>query len=399
VLACPYCYNRFAEKEIWFRCTGQPSRGGPGCPSEPDQHLISWLSYAAPLPPAFRADGRRLRAGCPTCRTETTHRLCPHCHSRLPVHFGKVDARLIAMIGAKQSGKTVFMTVLIHELMHRVGRILDAAVVGSDDETRRSLDRDYDHRLYHEHSLPPATPPVAARTRRRPLVFRLTLQRKRFRQVRERHTILSFFDTAGEDLTTSENVELNVRYLSSADGIILLLDPLQMPGARAEALPGTVLPDPGRGGFDRPFDVLTRVTELLREKLDDPTEKIDTPMAVVFSKLDALEHTFAPGSPLTRPPRPLAEFDQGDSLAVHDQVQALLEDWDGPRIDQLMRHHYAHFRYFGVSALGSPPVDPSTVAEVRPQRAHDPFFWMLSRFGTISVARPASASSSVFSRG
>jgi hypothetical protein len=117
--------------------------------------------------------------------------------------------------------------------MHRVGRILDAAVVGSDDETRRSFDRDYDHRLYHEHSLPPATPPVAVRTRRRPLVFRLTLRRKRFGQIRERHTILSFFDTAGEDLTTTENVELNVRYLSSADGIILLLDPLQMPGARA----------------------------------------------------------------------------------------------------------------------------------------------------------------------
>jgi hypothetical protein len=164
VLACPYCYNRFAEKDIVFRCTGQPSRGGPGCEPEPDQHLISWLSYAAPLPPAFNADGRRLRASCPRCRGESTHRLCPHCHSRLPVHFGKVDARLIAMIGAKQSGKTVFMTVLIHELMHRVGRILDAAVVGSVDETRRSFDRHYDHRLYDEQSLPPATPPVAVRT-------------------------------------------------------------------------------------------------------------------------------------------------------------------------------------------------------------------------------------------
>ena len=275
------------------------------------------------------------------------------------------------MIGAKQSGKTVFMTVLIHELMHRVGRVLDAAIVGSDDETRKSFDRDYDQRLYQEHSLPDATRPVAARAQRRPLVFRMTVRRRRLARSREQHTILSFFDTAGEDLTTSESVDLNVRYVSNADGIILLLDPLQMPEARGQALPDTVLPEDG--GFDRPFNVLSRVTDLLREKIDDPTQKIETPVAVVFSKLDSLEHTFSPASPLTRLPQLRPEFDTQGSLAVHHQVQALLDDWDGPQIDQLMRHNYAHFRYFGVSALGGLPLDP--------------FLWLLSQFGTIPSTR------------
>jgi GTPase SAR1 family protein len=389
MLVCPYCYNDFVEKEIQFRCSGRPGSGERACPVGRDEHLMTWLGYATPLPPAFSADGRKLQARCPDCKGDTTRRLCPHCHSRLPVHFGKVDGRLIAMIGAKQSGKTVFMTVLIHELMHRIGRVLDAAIVGSDDETRRSFDRDYDQRLYQEHSLPDTTRPVAARAQRRPLVFRLTLQQRRlarFSSAREKHTILSFFDTAGEDLTTSESVDLNVRYLSNADGIILLLDPLQMPGARVQALPDTILPDDS-GGFERPLNVLTRVTELLREKLSDPTQKIRTPVAVVFSKLDALEHTFSPGTALTRVPALGAQFDTAGSLAVHRQVQALLDDWDGPLIDQLMRHNYEHFRYFGVSALGGLPVDPRTVGEIRPHRVHDPFFWLLSRFGTIAAGR------------
>ena len=31
---------------------------------------------------------------------------------------------MIALVGAKESGKTVFMTVLVHELMHRLGEQL-----------------------------------------------------------------------------------------------------------------------------------------------------------------------------------------------------------------------------------------------------------------------------------
>jgi Double-GTPase 2 len=386
---CPYCYTSFAEKEIRFRCSGRPAPGRAACPVTTDEHLENWLGYTRPLPPTFVADGRRGAADCPDCGGETTHRVCPHCHSRLPVHFGKVDSRLIAMVGARETGKTVFMTVLIHELMHRVGRVLEAALVGSDDETRRSFDRDYDRRLYQQHTLPAATAPVNVRTRLRPLVFRLTRRgrgRRLGRAPAEQHTLLSFFDAAGEDLTSTESTELNARYLTGADGVILLLDPLRLPGVRdqvAAARPGTTLPTEG----DHPYDVLTRVTDLLRAANPDPAGRIRTPVAVVFTKLDAVEHLLAPGSPLTRRPGLRAEVDEADGLAVHDQVAHLLDEWDGPRTDQLMRHHFEHFRYFAVSALGRPPLDPPDVADVMPHRVHDPFLWLLAAFGTVGRGR------------
>jgi GTPase SAR1 family protein len=388
MLACPYCYNRFAAREIAFRCTGLPGPDGQTCGVERDENLVRWLGNVTPLPPAFAADGRKGAAKCPKCHNETAYHICPVCHSRLPVHFGMVDSRLIAMIGAKQSGKTVFMTVLIHELKHRVGRNLDAAIMGSDEETRKSFERDYDDRLYQQHALPETTMPLAAPSTRQPLVFRMTMRRKRlFSQRCEQQTILSFFDTAGEDLSSEESVELNVRYLSSAHAIILLLDPLQMAGARSQALENTILPVAGASS-DRPFNVLSRVTDLLRSSLTShPSQRIQTPIAVAFSKLDSLAHTFPRDSPLTRRPEPRPEFDTQDSLAVHHQVQALLDDWDGPQIDQLMRHHYARYRYFGISALGDLPLDAATVSQIRPHRVHDPFLWLLSEFGTIPATR------------
>ena len=142
MLACPYCYNQFTEKDICFRCTGRPGPEGDACKPARDESLVRWLGIPTQLPPCFDADGRRFTARCPHCHGESPYRVCPSCHSRLPVDFGKVDSRLIAMIGAKQSGKTVFMTVLIHELMHRVGRDLDLAIMGSDEATIRSFDTD-----------------------------------------------------------------------------------------------------------------------------------------------------------------------------------------------------------------------------------------------------------------
>jgi hypothetical protein len=397
MLACPYCYNKFTEKEILFRCTGRPGPEGDECKPARDDNLVRWLGISTPLPPCFDADGRRLTARCPHCHGDSPYRVCPFCRSRLPVDFGKVDSRLIAMIGAKQSGKTVFMTVLIHELMYRIGRDLDLAIMGADEATIRSFGTDYESRLYRDHALPEGV--RAAAMLRQPLVFDLAMERpRRLASPREQRTILSFFDTAGEDLNSTESVELNARYLSSADAIILLLDPLQMPGARSQALTGTVLPDPGQPGFDSPYNVLTRVTQLLRGARPErtrlhpvgrvrPSARIQTPMAVAFAKLDSLEHTFPRNSPLTSNSEPRRQFDLQDSVAVHRQVQALMDEWDGPKIDQLMQHNYERFRYFGLSALGTLPTSTNTVSQIQPHRVHDPFLWLLSEFGIIPATR------------
>ena len=171
-LHCPYCYEAFSEQGIKFRCAGGIGRG---CAPEADPVLRDRTGYAGALPPVFTADGRRTSAACPQCETLSTARVCPGCHSRLPVLFGKVPSRLIALVGAKQSGKTVFMTVLLHELMHDLGTRLDAAISGADEETLHRFASDYEKPLYRESLLLPPTN-AAGLHNRVPLVFRFTTE-------------------------------------------------------------------------------------------------------------------------------------------------------------------------------------------------------------------------------
>jgi GTPase SAR1 family protein len=391
-LMCPYCYQPFQHRKIMFRCTGLLGPNGERCKPERDRALSRRFAMNEALPPIFTAGrlsaagGRRTSACCPRCRGESTQRICPHCHSALPVHFGKVDSHLVALIGAKGTGKTVYMTVLLHELMNSVGRRFDAAVVGSDDHTRSEFSRKYEEMLYRQSVLPGTTRPGQAEIRR-PLVFKVTLGRSgRLGGRRQRHTITSFFDTAGEDLISKASVDLNVRYLRGADGIILLLDPLQMRGARAAARPGTRLPVPD-DKTDNPVNVLTRVTEVLYEAHGrGPNRRLSVPVAVAFSKIDALQHAFSADSPLLRePPEDQPVFDQADSLAVHHHVQALLHEWDGIQIDQIMDKNFLSFRYFGLSSLGGSPTTDNRVDPrgIHPYRVADPFLWLQSRLNAL----------------
>jgi hypothetical protein len=392
-LYCPYCYGGFYERDIKFRCSGRIGPKGQRCKPEIDQLLRDRTGFAGALPPVFAADGRMTAASCPQCGAESTTRICPLCHSQLPVHFGKVRSRLIALVGAKESGKTVYMTVLVHELMHRAGEDLNAAISGADDNTRLRFASDYERPLYRDARLLASTTTAATRDQA-PLVFRFTTEGRASRlglngTGEPQRTLLSFFDTAGEDLRSAQSVEENVQYLAAADGVVLLLDPLQMRGARGLAAPGTLLPTPGAVG-DEPANVLENITDLIMAKEGiKARQRISKPLAIVFTKMDALLHDLKETSPLLRPPVHTQHFDERDSLAVHAEIQRLLARWEGSRIDQIARKNYRTYRYFGVSALGETPTEQNHVSPrgVRPFRVTGPFVWMLAQFGTIPVER------------
>jgi hypothetical protein len=403
-LYCPYCYELFAEREIMFRCTGQTSRRDRRCHPEIDEVLRDRTGYGGALPPAFTADGRMSTAQCPRCGDVSTTRICPVCHSQLPVHFGKVRSRLIALAGAPESGKTVFLTVLVHELMHRVGEQFNAAISGADDNTLLRFAAEYEQPLYRDSRLLASTR-TAGGGNRAPIVFRLTTaggglfrpngrlgrlgRAGRFGAGDPQHTLLSFFDTAGEDLRSRQSMEQNVRYLAAADGIVLLLDPLQMRGARGLAAPGTRLPKPSLPE-DEPAAVLEKVTDLVLAKEGRrPGELIGKPLAITFSKMDTLLGSLKETSPLLRPPSQEPYFDDRDSLAVHTEIQRLLARWEGSRIDQIAQLHYRCYRYFGVTALGETPTEDNRVSPrgIRPYRVADPFLWILAQLGAIPMKR------------
>ena len=276
----------------------------------------------------------------------------------------------------------------IRDSFHRIGAEFGAAVEGSDDNTRASFSDSYETKLYRDGELFDVTR-SASGNYVKPLVFRFTRRRATRTSDVGKHTLLSFFDTAGEDLQTEEKVHLNTRYLLSADAIVLLLDPLQMPGARALVGPDVRLPTKGTA-LDDPINVLSRVSDLLRtrpgHKVSSP---IDVPLAVAFTKIDTLREHLPAASPLlSERPRARSEaFDRQDSRNVHHHMRALLEEWDGGQIDRHLAANYSKYQYFGLSALGETPTSDNKVAPsgIRPHRVADPLLWLFSELSVISA--------------
>jgi hypothetical protein len=390
-LTCPYCYQRFRAKEILFRCSGLAGRR-KRCATSVDHVLGEQMGEFEPKPPSFAADGRKQEAVHPVCGAVTHHRICPRCHSRLPVQYVETESKLIALVGAKESGKTVYMTVLLHELANAVGERFGASLLGADGPTRTRFEDDYEKPLYeHRQLFGATTSAVATAGGRRPLVFNFAVSRTTARARKVTRTTLSFFDTAGEDMATDHGVDQNVRYLSSADGVILLLDPLQLSGARPLADTEALLPVESRAA-DGPAAVLSRIIELLRASEGAPANrKITKPIAVSFTKLDALTGALTEGNPLPRRPPDRPMFDEADSTAVHRYMQALLRDWAGHNLDNSLANNFARYRFFGLSALGESPrldEDGGTQRVSTPHgwRVEDPLLWLLAEFGIIDKA-------------
>src|SRR5262249_42364384 len=113
-----------------------------------------------------------------------------------------------------------------------------------------------------------------------------------------RTTTLSFYDAAGEDMTSQEFVN-GQAYLTSADGLIVLLDPFKLPGTHDRI----TVPESSRRDAEPPLNVLVRITELLRNSRGvSGSRKISIPIAVAFSKIDAFYQWLGDGHPLRNKP-------------------------------------------------------------------------------------------------
>jgi Double-GTPase 2 len=388
-IVCPYCFARMRSRALQFRCLQSPSgtRSGQACPAEPDEKLAAFLGRATPvlMGPVFSADGSRSQAACPVCDVVTTKRVCPECHNDLPGGYDSIGGRIIALVGPKTSGKSTYVTVLIRELRERVGEYFGAAVNAMDDRTAARYEMAHAE-LFKEGHLPPMTPPSSLDLTY-PQLYKVTIPRRGVFGSRSLSSALVFFDTAGEDLESAESTARNVSYLARADGIILMVDPLQFATVH-DALSGSVenMPRPGTP----PDRIVAIIGQLIRDRQGRPGNRpISTPLAVTLSKTDVLRPLLDPGSRLTAPSAHRGYLDEQDRAETGDEVRALLQDWDEGALRRQAKADFARHEFFGMSALGGAPAGPADTpaAGIHPLRAEDPVLWLLSRFGLITVRR------------
>ena len=382
-LVCPYCFAATSRRQLEFRCAGRLVGRTGGCEVVNDTVHAQFRGVPTFVaPPVFTADGRQARAVHPVCGQLSLRRVCPACHSELPSDYCDVPSRMVALVGAKNSGKSTYIGVLIHELRNRVGRELNASLNACDDRTATRYHNDFEQLLYGQGVLPPITQ-TAAHGLHDPLVYRLTLsQRGSFGRARRESLALVLFDTAGEDLTTEASVDSHLRYLGVADAIMFLVDPLELPA------PGGLAKAPGASPDD-PLDVIRRVTNLVRASRGIRTPRtLPVAVALCLTKIDSLDLGISEQSPLLSDRRRDGRLDLTDRGLVGEEMRALLAHWGGDSIERELAAAYESYGVFGVSALGHPPNGGAVgAAGITPRRVEDPLLWLLNRFKMIPAGK------------
>lgn len=331
---------------------------------------------------------------CPHCQRPASQRLCPNCHGVLPDSALGLASGHIAVFGPQSVGKTTFVTVLIHELDHRVGPEKGFALDPLSDEVRDRYEREYHETTYggsrfgigqeseedvyrRSHS---ATPSLEThRGVLQPLVYRI-FRRRSHTLSRTRSALLSFFDTAGEDWEM--NVELlrsEARYLGEAKGLLFLIDPLRI---RA------VAHDPRMSLTEKErrvpaADYLTDVRKLATFFRRVP---VNVPLAVCLNKLDRWGHLLPIGTRLhdwaCGVPDPA---EPGLDQSIHEEVQSILSRWGATGFLEYLAVTFPDTRFFACSALGdaSTPHDDQPQPLPTPLLVERPVLWLLKRQGVL----------------
>jgi hypothetical protein len=305
----------------------------------------------------------------------------------LPHTTGKYRNLIFAVIGAKEAGKSHYLAVLIEQIRKHVGPALGMLLEPLDDHTIKRYRQDFYEPIFRNGTVIKATQSALADRRvQLPLVYTLTFTG---RNLFGHNTIkgvvtLVFFDTAGEDLNSQDTMGTVNKYIYRADGVILLLDPLQLLNVRDKLSGSMALPQVNTESST----ILKRTTELIKLGRSMSLEtKIKTPLAIAFSKFDAVDPLVDPQMQLNAEPNHRAGYDLADFNAVNAEMQSLLEDWDGGIIPQQAGTHYDKSGFFGLTALGCNPHGDQKIPRVLPRRVEDPFLWLLHCHRLIPTAK------------
>jgi len=298
-VACPYCYHLINQGKLAYQCLGRGVPGGSRCAKREDERRqqltdVRTAAYPTFVPPTTfvtrsrrlfgSALGRARMAACPHCGGRTGVRACPSCHTPLSSIFADSRSPLVGMVGGKGAGKTVYLSVLHHELRTTVRRRFQADIRLTGDQqggagSPRQWLQNYEEQLFTHGRLFEQTA-GALNGVRAPVVVEWRQPKRRLGRQTFGTTVLSFYDAAGEDLSNQDRVHTQA-YLGGANGLVLLLDPWQLPGAmnRIE-VPASAVRE-----AEAPLEVLNRITELLRVSHNvKASRRVKVPLATPITR-------------------------------------------------------------------------------------------------------------------
>ncbi len=307
---------------------------------------------------------------CPFCFEKTMIRdsRCPACGERLPSCLRNGNLTF-SIVGSTESGKSHYIAVLIKELQAQAGK-LGFTFMAADDNTMSLYQKRFEQPIYKQlvtiHKTA-TNDPVA----KRPLIYALGFKDNR-------RATLIFYDAPGERFNSQDDMERETRYLANSDGIVFLVDPLQLPQIREHYLrkfPDAVASLPAEPAMAAEVgQIFTRLVHVMETRYGT-NEPFKVPLAITLSKIDALRYLLTNEAPVFLPPRHTSGVSEGDIRRNNDYFRNFLT------IEPLISNNIGFFRRvacFGVSALGQTPQKGGVLQfPPRPIRPLDPLLWLL----------------------
>lgn len=391
-IVCPYCFEEFNRSEVMFRCTNDECEK-----KEEDKVFLKfWDKNDIKMPPAFQNDlGKWAKmmdkmpdsAKCPGCGHTSYTVICPHCHNMIPKEMVEHKGYIISIIGARSSGKTNYITVLIDQLRKNGGKIgqnlgVLASTVADNNEncTQVRYQEKFYNVLFKNGELPAQTKINDAQSKI-PLIFTVTQAGVK------KPLYLVFYDTAGENFNEPKNISKNVKFLDESDAVIFLLDTFSIPYVHDKL--GI------KDDIELEYDViLNNIVDHFSNNVSKAKKEahFNTPMAFAFSKIDAIlqnadvfADTAIPGMSLDQNSPYLSGggVRMDDIDAVSDGIKSALCMWGGVDFvnNTTGSGRYKNAKYFGFSALGKNPDAQNTIKGITPYRVLDPLVWILDQLG------------------
>ncbi|AEF82843.1 TRAFAC clade GTPase domain-containing protein [Leadbettera azotonutricia] len=350
-IICPYCFGSIDKDDLLYQC------GSCGHNSKPT--LIERATK---------------KVTCKECGKLAFKILCPKCEGELPRDMIYTPNLLFSIVGVSGAGKTNYITVMLEELRKTANLQLSIAPQNKYTRETHSANRQL---IYEEHKKPGST----RSGQPTPQIWRIqNLNRQAFNTIKT--YTFSIFDGAGED---HENIDENspeCRYISVSKAIMVVIDPMILQSVR-NSLDKEVyeksISGVGASMYKDSSDVVHNIASYIKSSRGLRfNQKINVPVAVVFTKMDALMHEFR-NRPVSSPSPHIDYFHESDSRAVDNDIRSWMQDKGETAFINGLEANFNEFVFFGVSSFGAVPVSIDQLSPIHPHRVLDPALWLFAK--------------------
>ena len=331
------------------------------------------------------------------CGVPCTEIACPHCRRTLAPGFFDEPHKIFSIVGAPQSGKSYYLTVLIKLLQTTLFR--DFGVVFRDaDPTGNAPINEMKAHLFSAQNPAQAfltkTQLEGAMYERLPRYDRMVTLPKPFiyslsgAESDDENCSVVFYDNAGEHFQPGQDSTNSpgAQHIASSDAIFFLFDPTINPDFRRSISDSE---DPQfKSQVSDQQDIILAETEVRIKKLLglERREKVQTPLAIIIGKCDSWIDKI--GSENLKNPIVDGTLDVGAVEANSQLVRNLMEE-HCPYVIANAERISSDVCYFAASAFGHTPVtfeDDKGVSrigpdpqKINPMYVEIPTLWALSR--------------------